>query len=189
MEYGFVIPSNPDDTVILRLGAASSLPPHVAGRLKRKKLDSTQRFLLRRDGQVPKDLVEIMRVMLDQNNSHANCTHDHDHDSAHHDHEDEDEEDEDEETEHEMHEKEMREMQLELDVLGTLGGMLDDKLEKLTQGAVVVEGARAAVSESCREYRQGQIDILETTMGRLEERIERLERLMDEGMGGCPCCS
>ena len=35
----------------------------------------------------------------------------------------------------------------------------------------------------------GQVEVLETTMDRLAERIERLEGLVDQGMGSCPCCS
>lgn len=34
----------------------------------------------------------------------------------------------------------------------------------------------------------GQIEILEKAMEVIEERIERVERLMSEGEG-CPCCN
>lgn len=33
------------------------------------------------------------------------------------------------------------------------------------------------------------MDILDAAMDKLSDRIERIESLMDEGMGGCPCCS
>ncbi len=34
--------------------------------------------------------------------------------------------------------------------------------------------------------RIGQVEVLETGMDRLAERIERLEGLQDQGMGSCP---
>lgn len=33
------------------------------------------------------------------------------------------------------------------------------------------------------------MDILNAVLDKLSDRIERIENLMDEGMGGCPCCS
>ncbi|WVR05731.1 hypothetical protein IAU60_002756 [Kwoniella sp. DSM 27419] len=164
--YGFVLPSNPDDIVNLRLGTAS-LPTDVVKRLELKGLDAGKRFELRRDGEVDKGLLEVLRVMLGDAS---------------------DEEEPDEEDEHALHEHEERGMQVELDVLGMLGGMLDDKLDKLQAGSETqVKGARKEVVEMCKVYRQGQIDILNAAMDKLSERIDRIEGLMDEGMGGCPC--
>ena len=42
-------------------------------------------------------------------------------------------------------------------------------------------------SEEADTY-AGQIEILEKAMEVIEERIERVERLMSEGEG-CPCCN
>lgn len=166
--YGFVLDSNPDDIVNLRLGIAS-LPEPINERLQSKGLDARERFELRRNGEVDKRLLEIMRVLLGGGNV-------------------EDEVDDDDE--HALHEKEEREMQLELDVLGMLGGMLEDKLEKLRTGSQIkVVDAREEVRRMCAVYRQGQMDILNAAMDKLSDRIERIESLMDEGMGGCPCCS
>ncbi|WVQ85339.1 hypothetical protein IAT38_007504 [Cryptococcus sp. DSM 104549] len=176
--YGFILPSNPDDVVILRLGTGS-IPPAAAKRLEAKGLNAGKRFELRRDGEMDKRLLEVLRVMLgdEDEHDHANCHgHDHDHDE------------EDEEDEHAAHDKEVKEMELEMDVLGMLGGMLDDKLEKLQAGELVeVDDARDDVRRMCEVYRQGQVDILNAAMDKLAERIERIEGLLDEGMGGCPC--
>ncbi|KAK8865828.1 hypothetical protein IAR55_000976 [Kwoniella newhampshirensis] len=162
--YGFVLDSNPDDIVNLRLGTAN-IPAPAAKRLQAKGLDASKCFELRRDGVMDKGLLEVLRTMLGDH-----------------------EEEVDEEDEHGHHEKEGREMQLELDVLGMLGGMLDSKLEKLQEGASVeVSEARKEVRRMCEVYRQGQIDILNAAMDKLAERIERIEGLLDEGMGGCPC--
>ncbi|WVQ97119.1 hypothetical protein IAU59_004229 [Kwoniella sp. CBS 9459] len=175
--YGFVIPSNPDDTVNLRLGTAN-LPEHIKIKLAERGLDASKRFELRRDGEMDKELLEVVRIMLNDNG------HNHDHDQ----------EEIDEEDEHALHAHEEAEMQLELDVLGMLGGMLDDKLGKLQGGEARPEvtssdagDVRPEVKEMCEVYRQGQIDILNAAMDKLSERIERIEKLMDEGMGGCPC--
>lgn len=63
----------------------------------------------------------------------------------------------DDDDEHALHEKEEREMQLELDVLGMLGGMLEDKLEKLRAGSEIkVVDAREEVRRMCAVYRQGK---------------------------------
>ncbi|WVF70755.1 hypothetical protein IAT40_005549 [Kwoniella sp. CBS 6097] len=179
--YGFVIPSNPDDTVNLRLGTAN-LPEHVNKRLAEKGLDASKRFELRRDGEIDKELLEVVRIMLND----SPHSHDHDH-----------EEEIDEEDEHALHAHEEEEMQLELDVLGMLGGMLDDKLKKLqgnegeseikTAGGGSDKDLREQVKDMCKIYRHGQIDILNAAMDKLSERIERIEKLLDEGMGGCPC--
>ncbi|WWC86058.1 uncharacterized protein L201_000929 [Kwoniella dendrophila CBS 6074] len=182
--YGFVIPDNPDDVVTLRLGS-STLPPNIQKKLKDKGLDSNKVFELRRNGELDKNLLEIVRIMLNTHN-HANCDHDHDHD-----HEHEEEEEIDEEDEHALHQQEEKEMQLELDVLGMLGSMLDEKLEKLQTPLEKDEAGETEVREDirrmCEVYKQGQIDILNAGMDKLSERIERIESLIDEGMGGCPC--
>lgn len=134
--YGFVLDSNPDDIVNLRLGIAS-LPEPINERLQSKGLDARERFELRRNGEVDKRLLEIMRVLLGGGNV-------------------EDEVDDDDD-EHALHEKEEREMQLELDVLGMLGGMLEDKLEKLRTGSQIkVVDAREEVRRMCAVYRQGK---------------------------------
>ncbi|WWC58388.1 uncharacterized protein I303_100928 [Kwoniella dejecticola CBS 10117] len=168
--YGFVIPDNPDDVVTLRLGTAQ-LPPPIIAKLEAKKLDSSRVFELRRDGEVDKSLLEMMRIMLNEHDCHN-------HDEI------------DEEDEHALHQHEEQELQLKLDVLGMLGGMLDDKLDKLQSSVseVAEEGKiRGEIKRMCEIYKQGQIDILNATMDKLSERIERIEGLLDEGMGGCPC--
>ncbi|WVW82084.1 hypothetical protein I302_104089 [Kwoniella bestiolae CBS 10118] len=166
--YGFVIPSNPDDTVSLKLGLPN-IPRGKLEKLKAKGLDANKRFELTRDGELDKDLLEILRIILNE--------HDHEH-----------EHEIDEEDEHALHAEEEREMQLELDVLGMLGGMLDDKLEKLQDTPEEIDGKiREDVRKMCEIYKQGQMDILNTAMDKLSERIERIEGLIDEGMGGCPC--
>ncbi|WRT63968.1 uncharacterized protein IL334_000895 [Kwoniella shivajii] len=171
--YGFVIPSNPDDVVTLKLGT-SGLPPHTQTRLQVKGLDADQTFELRRDGEMDKSLLEVVRIMLNDNEH----DHDHDHDKGI-----------DEDDDHAQHQHEEKEMQLELDVLGMLGGMLDDKLEKLQTSSEEDENSdiREEVRRMCDIYKQGQIDILNSAMDKLSERIERIEGLLDEGMGGCPC--
>ncbi|WWD17987.1 hypothetical protein CI109_102433 [Kwoniella shandongensis] len=164
--YGFVLDSNPDDIVNLRLGT-SQIPPAALKRLEAKGLDASKVFELRRDGEVDKGLLDVLRTMLGEDNG---------------------EDEVDEEDEHGHHEHETKEMQLEMDVLGMLGGMLDGKLEKLQEGAnVEVSEARKEVRQMCEVYRQGQVDILNAAMDKLAERIERIEGLLDEGMGGCPC--
>ena len=35
----------------------------------------------------------------------------------------------------------------------------------------------------------GQMDILEAAMSTVSDRIEQLEKMLDQGMGGCPCCT
>ncbi|WVQ71041.1 hypothetical protein IAR50_000566 [Cryptococcus sp. DSM 104548] len=170
--YGFVLDPNPDDVVNLRLGSAS-LPPAVIEKLKPKGLNAAERFEVKRDGVIPKTLLEVMRIML----SGGEDEHDHDCEEEHG------------EDEHAMYEQEAKEMELELDVLGMLGGMLDDKLEKLERSEAEVGKVRADVVKACAVYKQGQKDILNTAMDKISERIERIEGLMDEGMGGCPCCS
>ncbi|WWC99479.1 hypothetical protein V866_006382 [Kwoniella sp. B9012] len=170
--YGFVIPSNPDDTLTLKLGI-SNIPLGKLDKLKSKGLDPDRRFDLRKDGEMDKNLLEILRIVLNEHDHH-----DHEHEEI------------DEEDEHALHAQEEREMQLELDVLGMLGGMLDDKLEKLQEKHEEKDchgKVREEIRKMCEVYKQGQIDILNTAMDKLSERIERIEGLIDEGMGGCPC--
>ncbi|WWC66594.1 uncharacterized protein I206_100497 [Kwoniella pini CBS 10737] len=168
--YGFVIPNNPDDVVMLKLGT-SGLPLPIIEKLKNKKFDANKLFELRRNGEIDKSLSEIMRIMLNEHD----CN---DHDEI------------DEDDEHALHQHEEDELQLEMDVLGMLGGMLDDKLEKLqtTHKVEEKEGeVRSEIRKMCDIYKQGQIDILNAAMDKISERIERIEGLLDEGMGGCPC--
>lgn len=135
--YGFVLNPNPDDIVNLRLGTAS-LPEPINEKLQSKGLDARERFELRRNGEVDKRLLEIMRVLLGGGS--------------------EEDEVDDDDDEHVLHEKEEREMQLELDVLGMLGGMLEGKLEKLRTGSKIeVADARAEVRRMCAVYLQGKI--------------------------------
>lgn len=99
------------------------------------------------------------------------------------------EEEIDSEDEHALHAQEEKSMQLELDVLGTLGQMLDDKLEKLEQASPGEGEVRDEVRTMVEVYRKGQVEIVSTAMEKIEERIRRLEGLMDQGMGGCACCT
>jgi hypothetical protein len=165
--YGFVIEDNPDDVVALKLGTAG-LSPEVQKTLAAKDLQADKRFLLKRDGKLDPDLLAVLRVLITKG--------------------EEDEEDPDSEDEHALHEQEEKGMQLELDVLGTLGQMLDDKLAKLQQP--VHEGkARKEVVHMCRVYRQGQMEVINATLEALSSRIDRVEGMLDQGMGGCACCS
>jgi len=146
LSYGFVTPSNPDDTLILRLGA----PDAVAAELKAQGIDVKQRFALRRDGEVPRELLKTMRAMMGGVQTHehgAECGHDHS-------------DDEDDEDGHEAHEKEMEELQLEMDVLGTLGGMLEDKLEKLRVEVEIANDVREDVKRMCEVYRAGELRVV-----------------------------
>lgn len=165
--YGFVIDDNPDDVVVLKVGSQKS-DSKTTERLSKANLDPSKRFLLRRDGKLDSDLLAVLRIFLST--------------------EDPISEDEiDPEDEHALHEYEEKSMQLELDVLGTLGQMLDDKLEKLEQVPGEVK-AREEVRRMCSVYRKGQMEIVTTALEKIEERIRRLEGMMDQGMGGCPCC-
>jgi hypothetical protein len=180
--YGFVLNPNPDDVLPLRLGGiGSNVSANKKARLTSKGLDAGKRWIIKRDGEIPRDLMEVLRIVMG--------------DEHHHDHED-DEEDEEE------HGHWEQEMELEQDVLGALGQMLDDKLAKLESGTPEVE-ARDDVRDMCEVYRTGesppvdytdqadrigQIEILTKAMEVIEERIERVERLTAEGEG-CPCCN
>jgi hypothetical protein len=185
--YGFVLSPNPDDTVILKLGFPS-LSLAIQSALSQKALDPAKRFALRRDGEIDKDLLEVLRVVIGGGEEEMHV---------------------DEEDEHGLHEKEEKEMQLEMDVLSTVGQMLEDKLTKLENGPP--EGlvdVREDVRTMCNVYRQGglgpgltlipayavltsavgQVEIINAALDKLETRTERLEKLIDQGMGECSCC-
>lgn len=182
--YGFVLNPNPDDVLPLRLGGiGSNVSANKKARLTSKGLDAGKRWIIKRDGEIPRDLMEVLRIVMGDE-------HHHEHDHA---------DDEEEEEEHGHWEQEM---ELELDVLGALGQMLDDKLAKLESVNPEVE-AREDVRTMCEVYRQGesqhvdntdqadrigQVEILTKAMEVIEERIERVERLTAEGEG-CPCCN
>ncbi|KAI9638021.1 uncharacterized protein MKK02DRAFT_36002 [Dioszegia hungarica] len=167
--YGFVIDDNPDDVVALKLGSQKASGT-VTERLTKAELDPTKRFLLRRDGKLDPDLMSVLRILLSPDYPVE-------------------EEEIDSEDEHALHAQEEKSMQLELDVLGTLGQMLDDKLEKLEQASPGEGEVRDEVRTMVEVYRKGQVEIVSTAMEKIEERIRRLEGLMDQGMGGCACCT
>lgn len=175
---------NPDDVLPLRLGGmGSNVSEKKKARLSSKSLDAGKRWIIKRDGEIPRDLMEVLRIVMGDEHDH-----DHQHDG--------------EEEEEEEHGHWEEEMELELDVLGALGQMLDDKLAKLESVNTEVE-AREDVRSMCEVYRTGefrgaditdyadaigQIEILMKVMEVIEERIERVERLTAEGEG-CPCCN
>ncbi|BEJ12274.1 hypothetical protein CspHIS471_0207340 [Cutaneotrichosporon sp. HIS471] len=183
--YGFVIPSNQDDTLVLQLGGMSD---EIVAALEKQGLEAGKRFEVGRDGVLPQELVRTVRVMMAD--SGCSCCgggddHDHDqgdgHDHGHdHGHDDED----DDEDEHAAHEKEVNELELELDVLGMLGNMLDDKLVRLED--VPEAEARPEIAEMASTYRQGQIDIVSAALEQLTERVDRVEMLLADGPE-CPC--
>jgi hypothetical protein len=180
--YGFVLNPNPDDVLPLRLGGiGSNVSANKKARLTSKSLDAGKRWIIKRNGEIPRDLMEVLRIVMG--------------DDHHHDHNADDEEEEE-------HGHWEQEMELEQDVLGALGQMLDDKLAKLESVNPEVE-ARDDVRSMCEVYRtgefaflhhanradgKGQIEILTKAMEVIEERIERVERLTAEGEG-CPCCN
>ena len=137
--YGFVLDPNPDDTVTLRLGSAT-LPSDVQERLKDRGLDASEKFMLKRGGDIPQDLLKLMRVMIGDLPP--------------------DNEDGDEDDPHAEHEREVRGVELELDVLGSLGGMLEDKLAKLPDLDGAVENAREEVVRMVRVYVRGESRLL-----------------------------
>lgn len=170
LAYGFTLPDNPDDVVALKLGT-SSIQPETKKILDSLKLQADKRFLLRRDGKLDPDLLSVLRILISPS-SVAEAG-----------------EEIDPEDEHALHAQEEKGMQLELDVLGTLGQMLDDKLAKLEEVEETDEGqVREDVRATCGMYRQGQVDILNKALEVIGERIERLEGMLDQGMGGCSCC-
>ena len=115
--YGFILDPNVDDVVVLRLGVAS-LAPHIATRLRVNGLNPDEKFLLRRDGKLPHDLLAIMRHILGDKQGVGV-----DRPIA--------DDDMEESDPHEAHEADMRSVELELDVLGSLGAMLEAKVDKL----------------------------------------------------------
>ncbi|KAL7424282.1 hypothetical protein Q5752_001872 [Cryptotrichosporon argae] len=168
--YGFALRDNPDDTVALRLGVGS-IPAPAAARLARSGLDPARVFCVRRDGEMDSELVKVVRVMLgeDEEDAAEGDAHDDNKDEDAHDHGAE------------------KELHLELDVLDVLAGMVRDKAAKLEVDTSGVD-ARDEVRHMCDVYRQGQKDILAAAIDRLEDRIERIDKLLEEGMR-CPCCA
>jgi hypothetical protein len=137
--YGFVLDPNPDEVVPLRLGGlGTNVSPAKKARLASKNLDPGRRWIIKRDGQIERDLMEVLRIVMGPEETH---THDHDED-----------EDENEEEEHGHWEEEM---ELELDVLSALGQMLEDKLIKLEAVEEVGE-VREGVRDMCAVYRRGE---------------------------------
>lgn len=134
--------------VALRLGGmASQVSDGKRRSLIQKGLDPAKRWVIKRDGEIPRDLMEVLRVLMgdDKPQDHGQG-HDHDHDN-----------DEDDDDEHEHGEWE-EEMELELDVLGSLGQMLEDKLlrlETFDQISKDIE-ARTEVRKMCAVYRRGK---------------------------------
>ena len=139
LAYGFVIPDNPDDTVVLRLGGGVS--GEKQQKLSASRLDASERFFLRRDGQIPDALVGVMKILLAPEG-----------------------------------ESDSDSIETELDAVGELGGMLEDKLEKLTAGTHGQSGeVRAEVRSMIEEYKRSQQKILEAALDGLAARIEDLE--------------
>lgn len=132
--YGFVLAPNPDDTLGLKLGGAAAVPPAVAARLAADKLDMGQRFVVGADGELPQDLLKVVRILL----GGGGCGHDH----------------ADDEDEHAAHQHEEEELELEADVLGMLGSMLEGKLAAIAEPDT--EGCRPDVVRDCKVYRDGE---------------------------------
>lgn len=160
MGYGFVITENPDDSVVLRLGGA---PESAAATLKAKGLDATTRFTIGRDGQIPQQLLEIMRIIVGQ-----------------------DSDDEDSDDEHAVHEYEIEALETELNVLEMLQAMLESKVDGIAGSTERGEGVRDSVAKMVEVYRQGQVDIINKTLETVRERVQRVEGLLDDGPE-CPC--
>jgi hypothetical protein len=149
MGYGFVIPDNPDDTLGLKLGSAG-LPAEITGRLAAKGLDAGERFEVGRDGVLPQRLLEVVRIMMGEKD------HDHDHDH------------DDDEDEHAAHAHEEESLTLELDVLGMLGEMLEDKMEKLSAAAGIESNrARPEIVDMVTTYRNGELTVKKFPFPRL----------------------
>lgn len=132
--YAFTLSPNPDDTLGLKLGGAA--PPDVLAKLEREKLDMTQRFVVGTDGELPRELLKVVRILLGGEGEHE---HDHDED----------------EDEHAAHAHEEAELELEAEVLGMLGSMLEGKLAAI--GEVETEGCRPEVVRDCNVYRDGEL--------------------------------
>lgn len=141
--YGFVLSPNPDEVLPLRLGGmTSNISASKQKLLGKKGLDAGYRWVIKSDGEIPRDLMEVLRILMGDEDDHDhddNCSHEH--------------EDEDDEHEHGIWEEEM---ELELDVLGALGQMLEDKLLRLEAVDQQVIEAREDVRAMCAIYRQGQ---------------------------------
>lgn len=95
----------------------------------------TQRFVVGTDGELPQELLKVVRILLGGEGEH-----DHDHD--------------DDEDEHAAHAHEEAELELEAEVLGMLGSMLEGKLAAI--GDVETEGCRPEVVRDCKVYRDGE---------------------------------
>ncbi|ORX33849.1 putative cytoplasm protein [Kockovaella imperatae] len=167
--YGFVLDPNPDDTVTLKV-SSGGMTPEGEARLKERRLDANRKFVLRLDSPVPQDLLRMLRVVLGEEVEVDNNG-------------------EDEDDLHAEHEREVKTVELELDVLGLLGSMLEDKLAKLPPMKEDSTGVREEVARMCRVYVQGQSDILSNTITTVIDKIDQLENMLDQGMGECPCCS
>ena len=102
--------------------------------MEAKGFSVRKRFALRKDGEVDRELLEVMRVMMGP----AEVV------------------EEDEEDEHAQHEKETREIHLEMDVLGTLGQMMEDKLVKLSHVPRDSPYVREDNRRNCEVYRRGE---------------------------------
>lgn len=165
MSYGFVIPENPDDTVVLKLGGA---PPEAQEVLKRKGLDGAKQFFIGTDGVIPQEMLQVMRIMLGNYD------------------EGEGDGDEDDDDEHAAHEREVESLNAEMEVLEMLRGMLEVKAERMIEPLIRGLAARDEVEDMIETYRQGQVDILYAAMGHVDERIERVERLLEDGPE-CAC--
>jgi hypothetical protein len=150
--YGFVVDANPDDTLVLQLGGMS---PEIVAALEKQGLEAGKRFEVRRDGVLPQELVRTVRVMMADSGCACCGGHEEGHDHDDHDGHDHGHDDEDDEDEHAAHEKEVAELELELDVLGMLGGMLEDKLTRLED--VPEAEARPEVERMASVYRQGEL--------------------------------
>jgi hypothetical protein len=147
LAYGFVLDSNPDDVVVLRLGGvAQGLSESKSRLLKKGGLDVGKRWLVKRDGEVERGLLGVMRILMAEEKPEKA--------GHHHSHGGSEEDEEDEEHEHEDGEWE-EEMNLELDVLGALGQMINDKLAKLDVDLSGIQ-AREDVRHMCEVYRKGK---------------------------------
>lgn len=141
--YGFLLSSNPDETVVLKLGhsIASSLPPTVLNAIANDahspplRIDESHQ--LRRDGAIPERLEETVRILVSRG-------------------EPSDSEEQDEEAT----------LELEMDVLQTLTDMVESKMAKMGEIAAALEevtedgrkdqGIRQDVYEMSEEYIRGE---------------------------------
>lgn len=133
--YGFVLPQNPDDTLGLKLGGVA--PPDVLKKLEAEGLDMGRRVVVGTDGELPQDLLRLVRILLGGGAAPK------------------DTQSEDEEDDHAAHQHAEEELELEAEVLSMLGEMLEGKLRAI--GEVQTEGCRPEVVEMCRVYRDGEL--------------------------------